>query len=406
MRRLLVLVSFLSFATVAEVSLVTQGLFGPGDGDSAYRDDPFSFSFSTAPVSDDGSVFFISRATNLDIDASFETGSDWDVFTRALGSDPIAVSLRVDASLGMHEGQATSIAFATNVVAAVRDNALVAPSHQHLVLRSTASLGTAFDIATGSSEFFHPRFSRNGSFLVFSGDDNTNDPGDNNERRDIFLRTLDPVSLTRVSIRTAIVDGHVPRDALFPDISDDGNHIVFESVDVGFVTGDTTEDAYDIFYHNRQANTTIRVNTRVFDPDDLRGLQTGPCQQPTIDGLATTILYTSADPAIVLGDTNSANDIFAYDIPSGDTRRISAIDGKAEGTSEQPQINQSSRFIVFRSNATNFPNANGAFQIYLFDSASDSIESISLNSSGAPANADCLAPAISPNGRFVSFTTA
>lgn len=66
-----------------------------------------------------------------------------------------------------------------------------------------------------------------------------------------------------------------------------------------------------------------------------------------------------------------------------------------------PCISADGRYVAFSASET----YNGISQIYRFDSKRRKFERVSQKENGTPSNENCEAPAISPNGRYVSFTT-
>ena len=86
------------------------------------------------------------------------------------------------------------------------------------------------------------------------------------------------------------------------------------------------------------------------------------------------------------------------------------LEGTGDDGSREPDINRDGRFVVFRSNSPEFPGARSVadtpvWQIYLADRATGYLKCLSLDSSGDAAANDCLAPAISSSGRYVTFST-
>jgi len=81
--------------------------------------------------------------------------------------------------------------------------------------------------------------------------------GDNNGSDDIFVRDQETGTTTRVGVATGGVEGNSA--SLNAWISGDGRYVSFESFASNLVVGDTNE-AYDIFVHDRMTATTTRVS--------------------------------------------------------------------------------------------------------------------------------------------------
>ena len=85
------------------------------------------------------------------------------------------------------------------------------------------------------------------------------------------------------------------------------------------------------------------------------------------------------------------------------------VDGLAvNGDSRSPACSADGRFVVFASKATNLTadSVDGEhWQIFVYDSLRNEMTLMSALD-GVPSNADCETPAISPEGRYVTFTSA
>ncbi len=85
------------------------------------------------------------------------------------------------------------------------------------------------------------------------------------------------------------------------------------------------------------------------------------------------------------------------------------VDGlAADGDSRSPACSADGRFAVFASKATNLTSdsVDGAqWQIFVYDSLRNELKLMSTKK-GVAADADCETPAISANGRYVTFTSA
>src|SRR5438105_1865665 len=78
---------------------------------------------------------------------------------------------------------------------------------------------------------------------------------------------------------------------------------------------------------------------------------------------------------------------------------------QGNGVSAYPSISGDGRFVAFQSTATNLsPYAlDGTQQIYVLDRKTHSVELVSRNRASAAGNEESSGPAISFDGRFVTF---
>jgi Tol biopolymer transport system component len=365
--------------------------------------------WAIAPVSDAGTVVFLSEAPDFNALEMMSGGIDWDVFSKTLTGEVETVSVSVQ---GVEpDGQAVAVAFAGDDLLEVREEDVVGSVGQQLLWRSFKSPGSFTRLAAGSESFSHMRMGDDGGFAVFAASDSSETSTDSDGMDDIFLQYLVPVMLTHVSVRQSAGDGTAGACS-WPDVDASGQNVVFQSKDSRFVEGDTNVDV-DVFLW--QNGTFSRVNRRCVDPGDGWGTQTVyACEQPVISGDASKVAYVSMDPDIVVGDDMAYRDIFVYDVASGETICVSmtSLGDLARGDCEQPDMNRTGRFVVFRSNASNFPGyckpdgEEATVQIYLYDLAAKTLECLSLDGDGAGADSDCYSPTISPDGRYVTFSTA
>jgi hypothetical protein len=109
----------------------------------------------------------------------------------------------------------------------------------------------------------------------------------------------------------------------------------------------------------------------------------------------------------VAGDSNSKSDIFVHDRQSGLTQRVSvAWNGvQANEGSSRPAISADGRRVTFSSFASNLVirDSNRTWDVFMRDRISGTTERVSVDSAGAQANDSSLFPSISANGRFVTF---
>jgi Tol biopolymer transport system component len=95
-----------------------------------------------------------------------------------------------------------------------------------------------------------------------------------------------------------------PRHSSEPSISAEGRYVAFRSSATNLVAGDTN-NAADIFVHDRQTGATERVS-----------LATGGAQgdfgssKPGISADGRYVALSSSAPNLVSGDTNAASDVF------------------------------------------------------------------------------------------------
>jgi Tol biopolymer transport system component len=129
---------------------------------------------------------------------------------------------------------------------------------------------------------------------------------------------------------------------------------------------------------------------------------------PTVDATGRYVVFTSASPNIVPGDTNGKRDLFLRDRETDSSIRVSVgpTGGQLNGNSFG-RLTPSGRFLVFRSNATNvIPGGTSrSYQVYIRDLQAGANERVSVSNTGAPAQGGANAVGASDDGRFVVFTS-
>ena len=118
-------------------------------------------------------------------------------------------------------------------------------------------------------------------------------------------------------------------------------------------------------------------------------------------------VFASDASNLVSGDTNGTRDIFIFDNQTNTTRRlnVSRQGAQANGPSNRPAITANGRYVTFESNATNLVlgDTNGFSDIFVVDTITGAISLLSVDSSGTQANNSSFRPSISSTGRYVTF---
>ncbi len=136
----------------------------------------------------------------------------------------------------------------------------------------------------------------------------------------------------------------------------------------------------------------------------------GTIQDPSLSRDGRYVTYSSPASNLVQGDTNAASDIFIYDRTARATRRLSlAPDGRqADGDSYTPALSADGRFITFVSYAGNLAagDTNQRADVFLANLEKGDIRRLSVDAAGQQANRDAHRPAISADGKMVLFSSA
>src|SRR5438128_1409548 len=120
----------------------------------------------------------------------------------------------------------------------------------------------------------------------------------------------------------------------------------------------------------------------------------GASLSPAISGDGRFVTFASAASNLVTGDTNGAVDIFVVDRTTGAVSRVSASSTatQANGASLSPAISGDGRFVTFASAASNLVtgDTNGAVDIFVVDRTTGAVSRVSVSSTGTQANGASL----------------
>ena len=240
-----------------------------------------------------------------------------------------------------------------------------------------------------------------GRFVVFSSKANNLVPADNNGRQDVFVRDRLLGTTTRVSVDSNGTEGD--KDSFSPTISADGRLVAFTSHATNLVPNDLN-GAVDCFVHDRWLGTTVRVSVR---SDGTEVAQGG--SSSTISGDGLLVVFDSSSSQLVQNDTNNQWDVFAHELGSGVTTRLSvdSSGNEADHQSFVHSVSHDGRFVNFQSLASNLvpQDQNGAWDVFLRDRTLSTTVRASLDEQGQEVPDSCYSGAISDDGRYVGFNT-
>jgi Tol biopolymer transport system component len=255
----------------------------------------------------------------------------------------------------------------------------------------------------GKSFSFRPWISANGRFVAFDSDSPALVPGDTNQVRDVFVHDRATGTTDRVSPSGEEPDGQSQR----PTLSADGRYVAFWSEATNLVPGDTN-DVADAFVYDRSDRIFRRVSV---GPGGVQA--NGESLRPVISADGGTVAFESAarnlTPKDVLGrgtDTNSARDIFVYDMAKSETTRVSVASDGTQGAGEslRPSISAEGRYVAFQSDVVfDTSDTNKSRDVYVHDRESGTTTRVSLADSEAEGDGGSFSPSLSSDGRFVAF---
>jgi len=253
-----------------------------------------------------------------------------------------------------------------------------------------------------------PAISGNGQVVAFVSSAANLVAGDTNGATDIFVRDLAANTTTRVSVATGggqasggsgteVTAFYVPSLAL----SNDGRYVFFSSAKADLVTGDTN-GANDVFRHDRQTGTTIRVSV------GSGGTQADSFSiGPAASGDGRYAAFTSNATNLVASDTNGYSDVFVHDITTGVTTRASVIahGGQLFNGSINASISGDGRYVAFESGEDRLvpDDENGFEDVFVRDRQTATTRRVSVSAGGGDGNSSSTWPSLSDDGTVVAY---
>lgn len=318
------------------------------------------------------------------------------------------------------------------------------------VIVSVSTTGASGDYDSGgaspsTSERNEVSISGTGRFVAFESAAGNLTTDDTNNRLSVFVRDRDTdkdgVYDEPGAVKTVLVsqgtngEQEYGQEATAPSISRDGRFVAFETY--GALTAEDTNGAGDIYVRDRDADrdgvfdepgavATTRVSVGA---EGQQGNNASMEPVITPDGRYVTFSSIAAtlDPAdgdflqdIYLRDRDTDED-GVFDEPDAvDTVLITQLPNGTheQTTSEMPTITPDGRYVVWTTLAQGWVagDTNRAMDVYVRDRDADgdgvfdepdaiSTTRLSVGLAGADANQESQEPAISDNGRFVTFSS-
>ena len=253
----------------------------------------------------------------------------------------------------------------------------------------------------GNDECAGASVSSDGRFVAFGSRSSNLVLGDTNGEYDIFVRDRQTGTTRRVNVDSLGRQGNLVSGD--PTISADGRYVAFSSWADNLVPGDTNGWS-DVFVHDMNTGFTERVS---IDSQGLQGLNWSG--RPSISANGRFVAFSSSAGNLIAGDTNTSEDVFIHDRQTGMTKRVSVDSQGVEGIfgGVNPAISPDGRYVSFESNSPNLvpQDGNGKWDVFLHDYLTGITSMVSVDSNGIPGNEDSFGSSISVNGEYVSFST-
>ena len=278
---------------------------------------------------------------------------------------------------------------------------LVAPTVTWASASTTECDSVSSDGTIGDSRSGGPSLSADGRYVAFESD-STNLVANGSSLNQVYLhdRAI-PANTVMVSVKANGAPGN--NVSRIPSISADGRTVAFVSSATDLVDGDSNGCA-DVFVRDMSTNTTERISV------DSNGVQAnGDTVWAVISADGRYVAFQSLATNLVSGVNTGHMNIYVRDLKKNTTELISVSSDGAigDGDSIAPFVSGDGRYVTFSSIAKNLTSStsNGCYQVYVRDRFSATTEMVSMNGDSSPGNADSGAPCISTDGRYVAFVS-
>lgn len=250
-------------------------------------------------------------------------------------------------------------------------------------LETTELISMSASGALGNGDSRYPEVSEDGRYVVFQSFASNLVAGDVNTEADTFLvdRSLGTIRL--VSVSTLGVQqnfgSYAPRGC---DVSDDGRYVAWVSLATNLSPFDVFGHGdRDVYFRDMIAGTTSLVSIAYL------GDQRDGGWEPSVSADGTLVSFTSNSWLIHPDDSDSNDDVFVWHRSTGYLEiasQTAAGFGGTGGNSRRSRITPDGRYVVFESSATDLhaDDTTTSQDIYLRDRTTEVTELVSYNSDG------------------------
>ena len=274
---------------------------------------------------------------------------------------------------------------------------LIAPC-TYALETARVSVGTGNIQANNQSNL--PDLNENGRLVVYHSNASNLVPNDTNGVRDVFVYDRQTGTTTRVSVATGGGQGN--GESFDSALSANGRYVAFRSDATNLIPGDANGTVDDVFVHDRQTGTTSRVSVATGG-----GKSNNNSFGPALSADGRFVVFHSFGTNLVPNDTNNALDVFVHDRQTGATTRVSVATGggQANNTSRAGFLSADGRFVSFESDATNLVagDNNGKRDVFIHDRQTDTTTRVSVATGGGQVNGASVDAELSADGRYVAF---
>jgi hypothetical protein len=268
--------------------------------------------------------------------------------------------------------------------------------------------------ASANARSYGGQISGDGQTISFTSEASDLLPGQTASVTDVFFLDRTNSSLHLISHVPGSTSTGGDDGSALPLLSADGAFVAYTTAASNLVPNDKDGSA-DVMLYDRAGDTNTAASLRPANLASISANGHSGSHRASTDG--RFVVFTSEATNLVpnQSDMNAENDIFVRDRQNNTTTLVSHAAGSpgttGDGHSDTPAISTDGRWITYVSNASTLVdgmiNANGGYNIYLYDRVNDVTMLISHSVVGANFSASDWSetPAISGDGRFVTYSS-
>jgi Tol biopolymer transport system component len=253
--------------------------------------------------------------------------------------------------------------------------------------------------------------SGDGTVVAFSSAASNLVAGDTNGTLDVFVHDLQTGHTRRVSLG---LDGEALGRSEASSVSHDGRFVAFRSLAANLVRSDRN-GCPDVFVYDRVTRLTERVSVSSSGKE-----ANGTTFRGVLSGDGRYVGFRSRADNLVPDDTNDALDVFVHNRVTARTVRVSIATNGAQADSSgfdqkprdnvfmsRPFLSFNGRFAAFTSRAPNLVerDRNGKADVFVHDLRTGRTICVSVTADGRESDGDSFVAGISADGRVVAFTS-
>lgn len=238
----------------------------------------------------------------------------------------------------------------------------------------------------GNAASFNPQISANGRWIAFDSRASNLVPRDSNGVSDVFLHDTKTGKTTRVSVASAGTQVKGTFGSSAPSLSANGRYVTYGSDAEGLAAGDSKGGQTYLYDRVSKKTELVSVDSNGFSMHSM------DYTSVSADGniVAFVSLHHNANPLLYVRDRRART---TQSYMPDDLYRVFS-----------PTMSSDGRFIAFRTHAPlDAGDDNAEADVYVLDRTTGAHTLASKSSTGRVGDSRSQSPAISANGRYVTF---